>query len=123
VPGAVVAVVPGYLVPNWKRVLQLIEPDALLHRHPEGFRPFWKLKSRVPVQARPHQGAAHGIPAPMVSPPRGPNAGKVMAFPVLNVLHHDFCRAAAQAGVGRKSGRMKAVASTGAYNALAGDLP
>jgi transposase InsO family protein len=39
--------------------------------------------------ARPHQGLAQRIPAPTVSPPGEAKAGKVMAFPVLNGLHHD----------------------------------
>jgi len=65
-------------------------------------------------EARPHQGPAQRIPAPMVSPPRVPKVGKVMAFPVLTGLHHDDRRAAAKARVGQNSGRMKAVASTGA---------
>jgi putative transposase len=46
-------------------------------------------------QARPHQGIAQGIPAPRVPPPGAPKAGMVMAFPVLNGLHHDYRRAAA----------------------------
>src|SRR5258708_25693463 len=45
--------------------------------------------------ARPHQGIAQQLPAPTVSPPGEANAGMVMAFPVLNGLHHDYRRAAA----------------------------
>ena len=45
--------------------------------------------------ARPHQGIAQQVPAPRVSPPGEPKAGKVLAFPVLNGLHHDYCWAAA----------------------------
>ena len=45
--------------------------------------------------ARPHQGIAQQIPAPRVSPPGEARAGKVMAFPVLNGLHHDYRWAAA----------------------------
>jgi putative transposase len=44
--------------------------------------------------ARPHQGIAQQLPAPTVSPPGEAKAGKVMAFPVLNGLHHDYCWAA-----------------------------
>ena len=46
-------------------------------------------------QARPHQGIAQQIPAPTVSPPGEANSGKVMTFPVLNGLHHDYRWAAA----------------------------
>ena len=45
--------------------------------------------------ARPHQGIAQRIPAPRVPPAGRPKAGKVMAFPVLNGLHHDYRWAAA----------------------------
>jgi transposase InsO family protein len=41
-------------------------------------------------QARPHQGIGQRIPAPRVSLPGEVNARKVMAFPVLNGLHHDY---------------------------------
>jgi putative transposase len=46
-------------------------------------------------QARPHQGIAQAIPEPIVSPPGELKAGKVIAFPVLNGLHHHYRRAAA----------------------------
>ena len=45
--------------------------------------------------ARPHQGIARQLPAPTVLPPGEAQAGKVMAFPVLNGLRHDYRRAAA----------------------------
>ena len=45
--------------------------------------------------ARPHQGIAQRIPAPTVAPPGETQAGKVMAVPVLNGLHHDYRWAAA----------------------------
>ena len=65
-------------------------------------------------QARPHPGITQRMPAPRVSPPGEPKAGRLMAFPVLNGLHHDYRRAAALGGVGRKSGRMNGVANTAA---------
>jgi hypothetical protein len=40
-------------VPNLKQVLQMIKPDTLLRWHGEGFRLFWKFKSRVQVQTQP----------------------------------------------------------------------
>ncbi len=45
-------------VTNWKQVLQIIKPDTLLRWHRDGFRLFWKLKSRRPVQTQPHRLAA-----------------------------------------------------------------
>jgi hypothetical protein len=39
-------------VPNWKEGLQIIQQDTLLRWHREGFRVFWKLKSRRPVQTQ-----------------------------------------------------------------------
>jgi putative transposase len=55
------------------------------------------LKVYVPYfnQARPHQGITQRTPEPMVSPPGEPKAERVIAFPVLNGLHHDYRRAAA----------------------------
>jgi putative transposase len=46
-------------------------------------------------EARPHQGIAQQIPKPMVSPAGEPKDGKVIGFPVLNGLHHDYRWAAA----------------------------
>src|SRR5258707_11897811 len=48
-------------VPNWKQVLQIIQPDTLLRWHREGFRLFWKLKSRRPVPIQPQRLAAETI--------------------------------------------------------------
>jgi putative transposase len=49
------------LVPNWKQVLQIIQPDTLLRWHREGFRLFWKLKSRRPVPIQPQRLAPETI--------------------------------------------------------------
>jgi putative transposase len=48
-------------VPNWKQVLQIIQPDTLLRWHREGFRLFWKLKSRRLVQTQPQRLAPETI--------------------------------------------------------------
>jgi len=48
-------------VPNWKQVLQIIQPDTLLRWHRKGFRLFWKLKSRRPVQMQPKRLAPETI--------------------------------------------------------------
>ena len=48
-------------VPNWKQVLQIIKPDTLLRWHREGFRLFWKLKSRLAVQTPPQRLAPETI--------------------------------------------------------------
>ncbi|MCC7360114.1 MAG: hypothetical protein IT317_11585 [Anaerolineales bacterium] len=45
--------------------------------------------------ARPHQMIAQLIPTPTESPPGEAKAGKVLAFPVLNGLHHDYRRTTA----------------------------
>ena len=44
--------------------------------------------------SRPHQAIGQRIPEATQSPPREPKAGKVIAFPVLNGLHHDYRLAA-----------------------------
>jgi hypothetical protein len=59
------------------------------------------------------QGIAQQTTALIVLPPRGPEAGRVMMLPVLNRLHRDDGWVAAWAGAGRKTGRMKGLASTG----------
>ena len=48
-------------VPNWKQVLQIIQPDTLLRWHREGFRLFWKLKSRQQMQTQPQRLAPETI--------------------------------------------------------------
>ncbi len=48
-------------VPNWKQILQIIQPDTLLRWHREGFRLFWKLKSRAQVQTQPQRLAPETI--------------------------------------------------------------
>src|SRR6266849_2595675 len=40
-------------IPNWKQGLPMIQRDTLLRWHREGFRLFWKLKSRAPEQSQP----------------------------------------------------------------------
>jgi transposase InsO family protein len=39
-------------VPNWKSILQLVQPETLLRWHREGFRLFWRWKSRRRGPAR-----------------------------------------------------------------------
>ena len=51
----------AHWVPNWNQVLQVIGPDTLLRWHRGGFRLFWKLKSRGPVQTQPQRLAAETI--------------------------------------------------------------
>jgi putative transposase len=48
-------------VPNWKQVLQIIQPDTLLSWHREGIRLIWKLKSRMPMQTQPQRLAPETI--------------------------------------------------------------
>jgi putative transposase len=49
------------LVPNWKPILQIIQPETLLRWHREGYQLFWKVKSRAPVQTQPQRLAAETI--------------------------------------------------------------
>ena len=42
----------AHLVPNWKQVLQIIQPETLLRWHRAGFRLFWRIKSRGRQPAR-----------------------------------------------------------------------
>jgi putative transposase len=44
--------------------------------------------------ARPHQGIESQIPQPRIADNRGAQDGRVLAFPVLGGLHHDYRRAA-----------------------------
>jgi putative transposase len=63
-------------VPNWKQVLQIIQPDTLLRWHREGFRLFWKLKSRRAVQTQPQRLVPETIA--VIEPPVA--ATEAMAF-------------------------------------------
>jgi putative transposase len=46
-------------------------------------------------RARPHQGIKQQIPEPNVVPiPPDYEGGRVLSFPVLGGLHHDYCRSA-----------------------------
>jgi hypothetical protein len=63
-------------VPNWKQVLQIIQPDTLLRWHREGFRLFWKLKSRKHMQTQPQRLASDTIA--LIEPPVA--ATEAMAF-------------------------------------------
>jgi hypothetical protein len=54
-------------VPNWKQVVQIIQPDTLLRWHRDGFRLFWKLKSRKQMQTQPQRLAAETIA--LIEPP------------------------------------------------------
>src|SRR5260221_2259679 len=44
-------------VHNWKQIVQIVQPDTLLRWHREGYRLFWKLKSRRLVQTQPQRPA------------------------------------------------------------------
>jgi putative transposase len=56
------------------------------------------------IGARPHQGIEQGIPEKLGSSVGERREGKIIAFPVLNGLHHDYRRAArrVQASVTRR---------------------
>jgi putative transposase len=46
-------------------------------------------------RARPHQGIKQHIPQPPTKPlPSDPTCGKILSFPVLGGLHHDYRRSA-----------------------------
>ena len=54
----------AHWVPNWKQVVQIIQPDTLLRWHRAGFRlfsPVWRLKSRKHTQTQPQRLAADTI--------------------------------------------------------------
>jgi transposase InsO family protein len=65
-------------------VISVLQPNQILKEYVAYFN-----------QARPHQGIAQGIPAPRAPLPVAPKPGKLITFPVLNGLHHDYRRAAA----------------------------
>jgi putative transposase len=66
----------AHWVPNWKQVLQIIRPDTLLRWRREGFRLFWKLKSRQQMQPQPQRPASDTIA--LIEPPVA--ATEAMAF-------------------------------------------
>jgi putative transposase len=39
-------------VPNWKQVLQIVQPETLVRWHRAGFRLFWRIKSHSRLPAR-----------------------------------------------------------------------
>ncbi len=57
---------------------------------------YWVIKEYVAFfnQARPHQGIEQKIPEGIRSDGEEEQKGKIIAFPVLNGLHHDYRRAA-----------------------------
>ncbi len=63
---------------NWKQVLQIIQPDTLLRWHREGFRLFWKLKSRRPVKTQPQRLAPDTIA--LIEPPVAATEAKAFSL-------------------------------------------
>lgn len=65
----------------------LIVGEGQLHRLIKEYVTFFNA-------ARPHQGIQQMIPEKFESPGEEPRKGKIIAFPVLNGLHHDYRRVA-----------------------------
>ena len=61
---------------NWRTALVVVNPDTVVAWHRRGFCLFWTWKSR-PARAAP------------------PSAGRVVATPEVNGLHHRYDRAVA----------------------------
>jgi putative transposase len=57
---------------------------------------YWVIREYVRFfnRARPHQGIEQRIPEGAASGESAPGTGKIIAFPVLNGLHHNYQRAA-----------------------------
>ena len=47
------------LVRNWRDAVLLVKPDTILHWHREGYRLFWRWKSRRPGKPQPRLPAEH----------------------------------------------------------------
>ena len=45
------------LVHNWRNAVLVVKPDTILRWHREGFRLFWRLKSRKPSKPQPRLSA------------------------------------------------------------------
>jgi putative transposase len=86
-----------------ERFVGSLRRECLDHVLVIGARPLNRMRKDYVAyfnQVRPHQGIGQGVPVSRVSPPGEPKAGRVIAFPVLNGLHHDYRRTAASASVG-----------------------
>jgi len=76
-----------------ERFLGSVRRECLDHMLVLGERPLYRVvKEYVEYynEARPHQAIAQKIPAGSPAAPTKPEKGKILAFPVLNGLHHSY---------------------------------